>query len=118
MADERVCAVAGCKAKRDSALNISLHHLPKNIVVREQWIRFIGKTANSKTAVCSQHFKDECFSNLVRKKMGFVGDQILLSRHLHPPSWHLAQSYKADSSYITYSGHVELGWGGRRGAAS
>ncbi len=77
MADKHTRFVLGCKARREEST--SLHFLPKDPKIREQWMNFLFrnhcgpvKVSDKTTQVCCNHFQEDCFANFVQKKMGFA----------------------------------------------
>uniref|UniRef100_A0A3B4ZSY2 THAP-type domain-containing protein n=1 Tax=Stegastes partitus TaxID=144197 RepID=A0A3B4ZSY2_9TELE len=62
------CSVFGCKADKEV---VSLHVLPKDLNIRMKWVHFIWKNRNiptklpDKTRVCSSHFPEVLFSEVL-----------------------------------------------------
>ena len=72
------CSVPGCCV---TAVKQSFHSLP--VDKRDQWLNFIYKdrvipsVLSPRLRVCSSHFVDDCFTNLVQVNMGFAKRKIL-----------------------------------------
>ncbi len=63
------CSIDGCQE------TTSLHRLPNNINICDQWLMFIyseiPRTFSSTLTVCSAHFTSDCFVNLAQFNAGF-----------------------------------------------
>ena len=66
-----------------TAVKQSFHTLPLDTARRDQWLNFIFKdrvipsTLSPRLRVCSSHFANDCFTNLVQVNMGFAKRKIL-----------------------------------------
>lgn len=64
------CTILGCQEA-----NISLHSLPKDRNIRDQWLRFIFSEIpehfSPNLTVCSAHFSANCFLNQAQYNAGF-----------------------------------------------
>lgn len=71
MSKKRCCTVDGCKEA-----NVSLHTLPKEKSVRDQWLQFIfyriPQNFSPYLLVCSAHFTADSFTNLAQYNAGFA----------------------------------------------
>ncbi|KAG7221185.1 hypothetical protein INR49_017472 [Caranx melampygus] len=71
MSKKRCCTVDGCKEA-----NVSLHTLPKDRSVRDQWLKFIfyriPQDFSPYLLVCSAHFTADSFTNLAQYNAGFA----------------------------------------------
>ncbi|XP_064189910.1 uncharacterized protein LOC135253958 isoform X1 [Anguilla rostrata] len=73
------CAVLGC----DPEAGTSFHSLPKEPVLKQKWVAFVYRNrvhvpdSIEGIRVCSAHFTDDCFQNLMQKSMGFAKKLIL-----------------------------------------
>ncbi|XP_035037101.1 uncharacterized protein LOC118123687 isoform X1 [Hippoglossus stenolepis] len=67
---KKYCSVEGCKQK-----NVTLHVLPNNVTIRDQWLLFVfseGPERSRKNVfVCSAHFTTDCFLNFQQYNAGF-----------------------------------------------
>ena len=74
------CSVPRCCV---TAVKQSFHTLPLDTARRDQWLNFIFKdrvipsTLSPRLRVCSSHFANDCFTNLVQVNMGFAKRKIL-----------------------------------------
>ena len=61
--------------------NVSLHNLPKDKALRDQWVFFIFSRAEQDFSpnllVCSAHFNADSFNNLAQYNAGFAKKLIL-----------------------------------------
>ncbi|XP_070691873.1 uncharacterized protein [Pempheris klunzingeri] len=68
---KRRCIIGGCHET-----NISLHNLPKDRNIRDQWLMFIfskiPQDFSPKLGVCSAHFSSDCFINQAQFNAGFA----------------------------------------------
>lgn len=73
---QKQCVVAGCKAH-----SASLHTLPNEPVIKDEWLKFIYDTIPEKCSrsltVCSTHFTPDCFLNRVQFNQGFAQKLLL-----------------------------------------
>ncbi|XP_065114771.1 uncharacterized protein [Paramisgurnus dabryanus] len=69
------CSIDGCLETK------SMHRLPKNINVRDQWLMFIyseiPQQFSLNLAVCSKHFTSDCFVNLAQFNAGFCKNLLI-----------------------------------------
>lgn len=79
--------VAGIDSKRSCTNNsntpgVSMHMFPKNPVIRQKWIKFVQKrrvdfkAPTAYSALCSAHFKDECFTRPPSLEVLVVGEKL------------------------------------------
>ncbi|XP_071768737.1 uncharacterized protein LOC139922184 [Centroberyx gerrardi] len=72
------CAVVGCQ---ESRFVVSLHSLPKDPIIRIEWLKFlfthVPQKFSQNLSVCSVHFSADCFLNLAQHNAGFA-DKLLL----------------------------------------
>ena len=75
-----LCSISGCRTI--SKRGVTLHALPKDATVRQQWLAFVRK-ANQKeitgksSHVCSQHFREVDFINRKKVELGYAQKLIL-----------------------------------------
>lgn len=65
----RYCSVPGCQ--RYKTKNISLHHLPANIIEKNIWAQILKLSINNEVKnilVCSRHFMSTDFINVGKKR--------------------------------------------------
>ncbi|XP_063078695.1 uncharacterized protein LOC134468752, partial [Engraulis encrasicolus] len=75
----RYCAFPGCSGQVGQ--HCSLHRVPTESNVREQWLLFIFNnipTTNRELYLCSAHFTDDCFLNLGQFRAGYSQNLMLI----------------------------------------
>jgi len=88
------CAVYGCKS---TSSNTTLHSFPVDLERRQQWSLFVKATRTNWTgptafsAVCSFHFANDCFVNLLAYRMGF-SQHLRLNKTAVPTVYNRASS--------------------------
>ena len=69
-----ICAAVGCSSETGKTKNISIFRLPRDKLLRKEWLRKLKRTnlpADDNIRICHLHFTEDCFERDLKVSFNF-----------------------------------------------